>query len=104
MLFAGDVTASRVRLRYRKWGENPKHTISRVFRQSSSLNFVNCFDAADTTDDGAGDSMWQNQQNERTQREDSDQPGRSPRLIRVFAVHSVANEASKFISPGQCRL
>ena len=56
-------------------------------------------DAADTTDDGAGGSMWQNQQNESTQRADSDQPGRPPRLIRVFAEHSVANEASKFISP-----
>ena len=32
-------------------------------------------------------TTWQNQQNDRAPSEDSDQPGHSPSLIRVFAVH-----------------
>ena len=36
-------------------------------------------------------TTWQNQQNECASSEDSDKPGHLPRLIRVFAVHSVGS-------------
>ena len=36
-------------------------------------------------------ATWQNQQNECAPSEDSDQPGRPPSLIRVFAVRSMGS-------------
>ena len=36
-------------------------------------------------------ATWQNQQSDCVPSEDSDQPGHSPRLIRVFAVHSMGS-------------
>ena len=49
-------------------------------------------------------ATWQNQQHEGAPREDSDQPGHPPSLIRVFAVPSMGSEGHKVSSCGQRKL
>ena len=46
-------------------------------------------------------TSWQNQQNGYAPSEDPEQPGHSPRLIRVFAVCSMGSLGSKLSSCGQ---
>ena len=49
-------------------------------------------------------TTWQNQQNECAPSEDSDQPGHSPSLFRVFAVRSMGSWGPNVSSCGQQRL
>ena len=65
------------------WKENVENAknVKTKMRKMLKLTFFAFFNIWAAT--------WQNQQNECAISEDSDQPGRPPSLIRVFAVRSM---------------